>query len=113
MPIEKGNMMKIEHKSKIDVIFFLGGILSFVGGCTAKFIYQSNNNEPVWLNSIVVGIFVGSGFCFMSLMAISVSFLYGWKTDKARAIWSLIVGIPVFFIGLFILWKVLLNLLAL
>jgi hypothetical protein len=102
--------MSVEHKSKIVLSFLFVGLFSFVGGCTAKLIYQLNNEEPVWLNSIVVATFLGLGFCSMSFGGVVSSFFYGWKTDKARAIWSLIVGIPFFLIGLFILWKVLLNL---
>jgi hypothetical protein len=113
MLVERENMMKTEHKSKIVLFFLLIGISSFVGGSAAKLIYQLNNDKPEWLNSIVVGFFLGVGFFFMSGGGIISSALYGWRTDKVRAIWSLIVGIPIFLLGLFTLWKVLLDLFAL
>jgi len=104
----------MKRKSKIDLIFGLCWLLSFVSGCTAKLIYETYN-APACLNSVVVGAFVGLGVCFMSLTAITSSIVHGMKTDsfgkKARAILSMIIGIPILFIGLFILWKVAVNLL--
>lgn len=103
-------------KSKIDLLFGLGWLVSFMGGCTAKLLYEINN-EPGWLNSIVVGAFVGLGVCCASLAVISSVYIRSQKINTLdKKIWaalSILIGIPMFFIGLFVLFRVLQNILDL
>ena len=111
------HISKQNNKRKIAILFLIIWLVSFVGGCSAKLIYQANNNAPDWLNSIVVGAFVGLVFCSMSITIVSGNFADRWQTksseNKFKAIYSLILGIPFFIISLGIFWKVLLNILAL
>jgi uncharacterized membrane protein (DUF485 family) len=104
--------MNTIRKLKLDLVFGLGWLISFIGGCSAKLIYEVNN-EPIWLNSVVVGIFIGLGICFASLMVITSVFIYKSRIDsfdkKARAILSLLITIPLFFVGLFVIWRALVN----
>lgn len=100
-------------KSKTDLIFALGWLMSFIFGGAAKLAYEFFR-APEWLNSVVVGTFVGLGICFASLMAISSVIIYKSSirtfSQIIRAILSMLIGIPLFLIGLFVLWKALLNL---
>lgn len=107
----KEDIMKSLEKSKIDLIFGFGFLLSFMGGCTAKYIYEANGYQPEWLNSVVVGLFMGLGFCSGSLMGITSIAIYHLRIDtfdkKIRAAFSLLIAILVFFFGIIVLWKVL------
>ena len=102
------------RKAKIDLIFGLGWLLSFLGGCAAKFVYEVYN-APNWLNSVVVGLFVGLGICFASLMVVTSIFIHKSSINsldkKIKAMLSLLISIPLFLVGLFVLWRVLENLL--
>lgn len=104
------------HKSKIDLIFGLGLLVSFLGGCTAKLIYEMRH-EPNWLNTVVVAMFIGLGACSGSLMGVTSIVIHRSKIDsfdqKIKAMVSLLIAIPVFFVGLFVLWRALGNLLEL
>ena len=97
------------------IVFASGAIwiLSFAGGCVAKLAYEYGN-VPGWVNSVIVGVFVGLGLCFMSLTVITGNILLGWDRSsiykRLRVIAYLVVFIPVFFIGLLSLWKALENL---
>jgi len=110
------SVMNNIRRSKIDLIFGLGFLISFLGGCTTKLIYEFRN-EPDWLNSVVVAMFVGLGACFGSLMGVTSIIIYKSKIDsfdkKIKAIVSLLIAVPVFFVGLFVLWVALENFLRL
>lgn len=103
--------MKIRNLSKPVLILLVCFLCSFVGGCTTKITYDFFNG-PEWLNSVVVGIFVGLGACFGSLMAITAS-MEKWnsKSDfaKPKALLALILCIPMLLLGLLALWETLLN----
>jgi hypothetical protein len=60
----------IETNAISGLFFASGFLLSFVGGCTAKRIYQARNNDPVWLNSVVVAMFIGSFLCCAGCMGL-------------------------------------------
>jgi len=105
-----------KQKIKLSSLFYIVWLVSFLSGFIAKAIYQVNN-EPDWLNSVVVGLFLGLGLCSMSVATMTSNFIVPWNTKpvekKGKAIFSLVVGIPILLIGLFVLQKVLMNLLAL
>jgi len=110
--LHSGNREKTPMKIKIINFCLFAGLFSFLGGCTAKQIYQLNNDEPIWLNSIAVPTFSGLFLCFLCFGGILSSVVLGWKTDKVKAIYALIVCIPIFFIGMFIIWTAFLKLLS-
>ena len=104
--------MKKGRLSKLILIFGLGWLLSFVGGCSAKLSYEFFN-APAWMNSVIVGLFVGLACIFMSLAAIASSFNFDWhgskSENKIKAIYSLVLGTVIFLAGLFVFWRVFLN----
>jgi len=106
-----------KRKSNIVLIFVLIWFMSFIGGCTTKLIYQFNNDSPDWLNSIVVGTFLGIAFCSMSLVAISAFFVNKWNSKSAKekltSIYALILGTLFFLASLAVFWTVVKNLLVL
>ena len=108
--------MEKGHLSKPAMIFSLGWLLSFVGGCTAKAAYIFFN-APEWSNSVIGGLFVGLTCFFMSFAMVTSSSNFDWRVttaqNKAKAIYSLIIGTVIFGVGLFVFWQVFLNLQAL
>jgi ABC-type dipeptide/oligopeptide/nickel transport system permease component len=85
-------------------------------GFYAKVVYEANR-QPEWLNSVVVGMCVGLGACFGSVMGIASVFIYRDRIDsldkKLKALFSLLLAVPVFFLGLFVIWRALMNLIEL
>jgi len=56
----------------LGLSFATSFFISFMGGCSAKLIYQVNGNQPDWLNSVVVAMSIGVFFCsvgFIGLLA--------------------------------------------
>jgi hypothetical protein len=108
-------MEKKKNKLRIVLIFGAVWLLSFVGGCTAKFIY-SFYNGPIWLNTIIVGIFVGLGLCFMSLTVVIANIPYVWENHslykKARVLLWFLLSIAFFLAGIVSLWEAMMNLYA-
>jgi hypothetical protein len=105
-----------KRKAKLSSLFYLVWLMSFLGGFIAKVIYEINQ-EPDWLNSVVVGMFMGLGLCSMSVATMTSNFIIPWNTKpaekKGKAIFSLVVCVPIFLLGLFVLQKVSMNLWAL
>ena len=113
--LERNTPIKYRKRfQKIALFFGLIWFLSFLGGCTSKLIYQFNNDSPDWLNSIVVGTFLGISFCSMGLGAISANFVTRWSSksgiDKFKFIYALIFGIFFSLASLVVFWAVLKNL---
>jgi hypothetical protein len=112
--------MKKRFQMKIDTIlglFFSSCLLlSFIGGCSAKLLYEANNN-PVWMNTVVVAMFQGFFFCSGGLMGLIASKkLFQMNSLESRIRASLIFlffCIPPMFIGLFILNIAVRNLISL
>ena len=103
--------MNARRWSKPVSILLICFLCSFVGGCTAKLAYEFYNG-PVWLNSVIVALFVGLGACFGSLMVITSS-MERWKSnsndDRPIAVLGFILWTPMFLLGLLALWKALQN----
>jgi hypothetical protein len=92
-------------------------LTSFIGGCSAKLLYETYLNPP-WLNSVVVAMFEGLFFCSWSLMGLLASRILYKQTDsfysKVRAgLVFLFFSIPPMLIGLIILQIAIRNLIKL
>ena len=89
----------------LSMIFFLGWILSFMAGCTARVAYQNYGN-PKWLDALV-GVFGGLVFYFSSLCVVTstlAEFRQNHTCDKAvRLAWACILGLVCIPIGTLIL----------
>ena len=88
-------------------IFGLGWLISFIGGCTARYAYHVYGN-PKWLDALVF-ILGGLTSCFMSLTALASSFTYFWNTnsceDKLKVVFAVFIGIPFFLLGVVGIWQ--------
>ena len=113
--------MKNLFQKKTETILglFFGSclILSFVGGCSAKLAYQMMNNNPGWLNNIVVAMFVGLFFCSWGTIGVLASrklFRESSFDSKIKAIMMFVLfGIPPLIFGLFDLYLTFRNLVGL
>ena len=95
-----------------SLIFFISWLFCFVTGGIVRYIYDKQGG-PDWFESIV-GIFIGLGFCFMGLTALTSGF-YSLSVDKYRkyqmkAIGAIVFSLPLLAIGIFVLYSILIRL---
>lgn len=109
--------MKKLRQLKIDsilvLIFGLCFLPSFLGGCSAKLLYQINNG-PTWLNSVVVAAFGGAFFCSWGLAGALASKKRWAGTNRfdykvGAVLLFLFYSMLPLFLGLFILWVAIRN----
>ena len=106
--------MKKLRLLKIDAILIIISLISFVGVFFTGFIYQANNNEPIWLNYVAEA-FGGTSYCSFGMFSMLTSKKLWSQTDD----WFVkkIVAVPIFLLSmlllpaeLFLLWRAMGNL---
>lgn len=113
-------MKKLCHL-KIDsilaLLFALCLFVFFAGGCAAKFFYQINNDEPAWLDSVVVPMFGGMFLGICGLLGVLASIKLWKRTNWLYKIGAILIfmfyGLLQIFIGLYTLWIAMDNLIKL
>jgi hypothetical protein len=97
-------LVQMKRNTILSLLISLCLVASFIGGCSAKLLYETYNNLP-WLNSVVVAIFEGLFFCSWSLMGFLASRTVYKQTktldSKVKAgLIFFFFGIPPMLIGL-------------
>jgi len=100
-------LFQMKGDTVVSLLFSLCLLVFFIGGCSAKLLYEVYGN-PTWLNSVVVAIFEGLFFCSWGLIGLLASRKLYKQTNsfdsKVRAgLVFLFFCIPPMFLGLFIL----------
>lgn len=111
-------LRQLKFDSILSLMLGLCFLTSFVGGCSAKLIYQINNNEPIWLNSVVVAIFLGLFFCSWGLFGVLTSIKLWARTNRfiykiGAVLLFLFYSVLPLFSGLYVLWIAIGNLINL
>ena len=106
--------MKKLRLLKIDTVLIIISVISFVGVFFTGFIYQANNNEPIWLHYITEAL---GGICYCSWGVFSMlTSKHLWSQTNYWFV-KKIVAVPIFLLsilllpaGLFLLWRAMGNL---
>jgi hypothetical protein len=110
--------MKKLHWRKINtflcLMFGLCFLTSLVGALVTGFVYQANNNELTWLHFVTEAL-GGTFFCSGGMFSILTSEdLWSqtnyWFVKKIIAVPVFLIGMFLLFAGLFLLWRAMGNL---
>jgi len=98
----------------VSIIFGVIWLISFIGGCTARSLHTIYG-YPNWLDGLV-GVFIGLVCCSLSLMVITNVFAQSWYPEANRKKIKVLVAlgycIPIFLLGIFVLWRALIQLVS-